>query len=62
MKTISVSLFLTLAVVLGFAPLQLAGPLPEFGTSDVSRWLNSKPLTVEDLAGQVVLVEVWTFG
>jgi hypothetical protein len=26
------------------------------------RWINSEPLTVEDLRGKVVLLDVWTFG
>ena len=25
-------------------------------------WLNSKPLTIADLKGRVVLVEFWTYG
>jgi len=25
-------------------------------------WLNSKPLTIGDLKGRVVLVECWTYG
>ena len=25
-------------------------------------WLNSKPLTISDLKGRVVLVEFWTYG
>jgi hypothetical protein len=25
-------------------------------------WLNSEPLTLEELRGQVVIVEFWTFG
>ncbi len=25
-------------------------------------WINSKPLTLNDLRGRVVLVEFWTYG
>src|SRR5256885_9140785 len=35
-------------------------PLPAFPT-DPNAWLHSAPLRVEDLAGDVVLVDVWTF-
>lgn len=27
-----------------------------------AEWLNSKPLTIADLKGRVVLVEFWTYG
>ena len=36
-------------------------PLPEFTTQNPQFWLNSLPLQVEALRGQVVLVDVWTF-
>jgi len=36
-------------------------PLPEFTTDNPQFWLNSGPLRVKDLRGQVVLVDVWTF-
>jgi thiol-disulfide isomerase/thioredoxin len=37
-------------------------PLPEFTTSAAQHWMNSQPLRVADLRGQVLLVDVWTFG
>ena len=37
-------------------------PLPEFDAPDPSSWVNSPPLTVAELRGDVLLVEVWTFG
>jgi thiol-disulfide isomerase/thioredoxin len=37
-------------------------PLPEFTNHDPSGWLNSEPLTLDDLHGKVVLVDVWTYG
>jgi hypothetical protein len=33
---------------------------PEF--TNVTAWLNSKPLKLADLKGQVVVVHFWTFG
>ena len=35
------------------------GEAPEI-TNEV--WINSEPLTLEDLRGQVVLLEFWTYG
>ncbi len=43
------------------APPEPAGPLaPEFVR--VTQWLNSPALSLADLRGQVVLIDVWTFG
>jgi cytochrome c biogenesis protein CcdA/thiol-disulfide isomerase/thioredoxin len=40
--------------------LPIEGPLPSLaGATD---WLNSKPLTAEDLKGKVVLVDFWTYS
>ena len=37
------------------------GPkLPEF--QGISQWLNSNPLTIQDLTGNVVLIQFWTFS
>ena len=38
-----------------------ATPAPEFTRSDAASWINSPPLRLEDLRGQVVLLDVWTF-
>ena len=35
------------------------GALPSFGGATL--WLNSPPLTTEDLRGNVVLVDFWTY-
>jgi thiol-disulfide isomerase/thioredoxin len=35
-------------------------PLPEF--QGIQQWLNSKPLSIADLKGKVVLVQFWTFA
>ncbi len=40
----------------------IGAPLPAFTETDADRWINSAPLTVEGLRGQVLLVEFWTFG
>ena len=37
-------------------------PAPAFTHRDGSEWLNSPPLTLEQLRGQVVLIDFWTFG
>jgi thiol-disulfide isomerase/thioredoxin len=42
------------------ADLPNAGFLPEF--QGISQWLNSTPLKVADLKGNVVLVQFWTFA
>jgi thiol-disulfide isomerase/thioredoxin len=36
------------------------GQLPEF--VGISQWLNTPPLKVADLKGQVVLIQFWTLG
>ena len=37
-------------------------PLPEFTSADPGDWINSPPLHTRELRGQVLLVDVWTFG
>ena len=34
---------------------------PQFTHTDAQSWINSKPLRIEDLRGQVVLIDFWTF-
>jgi hypothetical protein len=47
----------------GEQPLAMNIPAPEFDRSDKSiEWINSKPLQLKDLRGQVVAVHFWTFG
>ena len=40
---------------------QIGIPAPEFTQTESGAWLNSTPLTLTDLQGQVVLVDFWTF-
>jgi thiol-disulfide isomerase/thioredoxin len=63
--------------VLALALTAIAGPLlsrsigaedidparlaPEFTQQDPAAWINSVPLTLDDLRGKVVLVDFWTF-
>ena len=35
-------------------------PLPDF--QGIQQWLNSDPLTIDDLKGNVVLIQFWTFA
>ena len=37
-------------------------PLPEFTATKPDHWINSPPLQTADLRGQVLLIDVWTFG
>ena len=55
-------------VLLGLALLTTAcaqaadqRPLPEFTNGDAGQWFNSKPLSVKELRGKVLLVDFWTF-
>ena len=41
------------------APLPAEGHMPGFGGA--TGWLNSPPLTLDDLRGKVVLVDFWTY-
>ena len=36
-------------------------PAPPFTRDDPAGWVNGGPLTLADLAGHVVLIDVWTF-
>lgn len=41
--------------------LEAPRPLPEFTHTAERDWINSPPLTRDDLAGSVVLIDVWAF-
>lgn len=36
--------------------------LPEFTQTSIDQWINSPPLSVQDLRGSVVLIDVWSYG
>ena len=40
--------------------LPVIGPMPPL--DGATRWLNSEPLTAEDLRGKVVLIDFWTYS
>ncbi|MDP3857504.1 MAG: redoxin domain-containing protein [Stagnimonas sp.] len=56
---------LALAVLLsacsGPAQSAQATPAPEFPARSAEQWINSAPLTLASLKGQVVLLDFWTF-
>lgn len=35
--------------------------LPEFTQTSASAWINSEPLSRDDLLGKVTLIDIWTF-
>jgi hypothetical protein len=44
------------------SPSQVSGQpakMPDFPEAGPEFWINSKPLALQDLRGQVVLIEVW---
>ncbi len=41
-------------------PVAMNLPAPEFEKAD--EWINSRPLQLKDLRGQVVALHFWTFG
>jgi thiol-disulfide isomerase/thioredoxin len=41
------------------AKLPIEGPMPSFARADA--WLNSRPLSTQELRGKVVLVDFWTY-
>lgn len=41
-------------------PAALRIKAPEF--ADIQEWINTKPLQMKDLRGQVVVLHFWAFG
>ncbi len=41
------------------AAIGVGKPAPDIAGE---RWINSQPMTIDDLKGRVVMVEFWTFG
>ena len=42
-------------------PLNNPVPAPEFTQTSPADWINSKPLSLADFRGKVVLIDFWTF-
>ena len=64
MKTVrhlATLLFLAFPLVASAGRLAAPIPAPEFTRMDKGSWVNSAPLRLRDLRGQVVLLDVWTF-
>jgi thiol-disulfide isomerase/thioredoxin len=63
-KKVRVSAAAALAVALLLAGVASAAPKTERAAPEITAnaWLNSEPLTLADLRGEVVLVEFWTFA
>ena len=40
----------------------VARPAPEFTQTDPEAWLGSEPLSIKDLRGKVVFIDIWTYG
>jgi thiol-disulfide isomerase/thioredoxin len=47
-------------IVPELSPAPIASALPDF--QGISEWLNSNPITVAELKGNVVLIQFWTFA
>ena len=52
---------LLVLAVLGRAQAAAPETIPEFTHTQAAEWLNSRPLTLKELQGKVVLVEFWAF-
>lgn len=64
LKTLAITAAFAATAATGSAaiaePLKGSGPqAPEF--AGISQWLNSNPLTLQQLRGKVVLVDFWTY-
>lgn len=60
-------LLLIVLALLMVSPVRAEGvsksfTLPAFTQQDADAWINSEPLTREDIRGRVTLIEVWTYG
>jgi ABC-type nitrate/sulfonate/bicarbonate transport system substrate-binding protein len=60
-RALSAALVLGLLAMLGPAAAQ---PRPGAAAPELTGgpWINSRPLTLAELRGRVVLVEFWTYG
>ena len=50
---------LLFATAVQAAPLKASYPAPEI--TGIQKWLNSEPLTLQQLKGKVVLIDFWTY-
>ncbi len=50
------------SIVRGQEPVELKVAAPELVERDGDQWINSKPLKLSNLRGQVVVLHFWTFG
>lgn len=55
-----IATLLLASAVFGQAPAKFKARPPEF--TGVTEWHNSKPLTLKDLRGKVVIVHYWAYG
>jgi len=54
---------LALLLMIAATPLLAAGtPAPEFTQQSADDWLNSEPISLKDLKGKVVLLDIWSYG
>jgi hypothetical protein len=52
---------LFIAAPIGARDIKPPAPAPEFTQREASAWINSQPLMLKALRGQVVLLGFWTF-
>jgi len=57
---VALGLLLTTGAALAQQPAVFRAKPPEI--TGVNTWINSKPLTLAGLRGQVVVLHFWTFG
>jgi thiol-disulfide isomerase/thioredoxin len=64
MKCLALCLFLAFSnfYVTQAQAKSISFDLPEFTQQESQRWINSSPLSVKDLSGKVVLIDIWTYG
>ena len=59
---IAISIVLLVGAAAFAKKLNPPDKMPEFTQVDPAAWINSKPLTTEDLRGKVILIDIWTYG
>ena len=61
LKTLRAALAALALTACGGSFTAMSANAPEFTHRDANEWINSPPLTLQGLRGQVVLIEFWTF-